>query len=117
MSLFLSSVPLGWPTYALLGVGILLLFVDILVWLWQQRKTGEKSDKGDEDESKKPTPPGPKPPTPGTPLSPDALRDRYLANLIADCCCARLVGLDSQAADPTHGGLSMEWLYVPPPIV
>jgi len=46
------------------------------------------------------------PPAEGT------LRDRYLDTLIVECCRARLVGLDPQAADPTRGGLSLERLYV-----
>jgi formylglycine-generating enzyme required for sulfatase activity len=89
--------------YVLLGVGLLLVVVDsvLLPWLRAQMET--------------PSPPvrlpKPAPPIPETPPS-AALRQRYLESLIAECCRSRLVGLDPQAADPAHGNLSLEHLYV-----
>jgi formylglycine-generating enzyme required for sulfatase activity len=62
--------------------------------------------------------PTPRPPAPPPAELPrerppaEALRDRYLDTLITECCRARLIGLDPQAADPARGGLSLERLYV-----
>jgi len=42
----------------------------------------------------------------------DALRACYLESLIADCCRARLIGLDPSASDPTRGGMTLESLYI-----
>ncbi len=45
-------------------------------------------------------------------LSPDALRACYLESLVADCCRARLIGVDPSASDPSRGGMTLESLYV-----
>jgi len=100
--------------YVLLGVGVLLVMVSIFVPKRGGEHAGETPAALTTESSEQQTvdKPAPVPAIVKKHPSPKALRDRYLDTLITECCRARLVGLDPQAADPARGGLSLERLYV-----
>jgi len=125
VSVFLVPASLEKPLpYVLLAVGVLLVGVDVVV-KWRDKTHARETPVAPATELPSPQPapaelqpsPTQAPPPPVVEParehpSPEALRDRYLNTLITECCRARLVSLDPQAADPTRGGLSLEHLYV-----
>lgn len=90
-------------------IGALLVYaaIEIIGAVARRKDEGAKPDpKPDE----RPLPPPERDPGPRLPAVPP--QQKYLEAILQDCGRFRLAGVDPTAADPLHGGLSLEKMYV-----